>query len=386
VREELERANAVKTEFLSRTSHELKTPLNSILGFAQLLELDETEPERAKQVGHILKGGRHLLGLIDDLLSLSRVERDELPISPEPVNVHLLLEEVIALVEPLAASNRVTIRAEREGEQQQYVTADQQRLKQVLLNLLSNALKYNRPGGQVRIGCQLAGSEQVRVDVFNTGEGLTLAEQQKIFIPFERLAHKTAGVEGTGLGLSLSRRLAELMGGELAVSSEVGVGTTFSLVLPRADDVGSTSARAAIPQRSSIQHGDGRHVVVLYIEDNPANYRLVEQTLALRGSTEVLVALQGSIGIELTRSTRPDLVMLDLHLPDMPGEQVLAALKGDPRTARIPVLVLSADVTPGHIARLIEAGAEAYLTKPLDVSSFLRTVEHIVGEAAGVTA
>jgi signal transduction histidine kinase len=369
-----EAANRAKSEFLSRMSHELRTPLNGVLGFAQLLELDSLSARQRESVEHILKGGRHLLRLIDEVLDLARIETGRLSVSLEPVLAADAIRGALDLVRPQAAARDVTLAAEIAGDV--FVRADRQRLQQVLLNLLSNAVKYNRDGGTVTVSCAAAAEPgRVRVAVSDTGPGIAPAMQARLFTPFDRLGAEQTEVEGTGLGLSLSKRLVEAMGGRLLVESRPGDGATFIVEL----------AAAAAPALAATAAGDGAATAapppiqgtVLYVEDNLANLRLVERVLDRRPGLSLLSAMQGSHGLELARSHRPGLVLLDLHLPDVHGDELLARLRGDARTQDIPVVVLSADATAGQIRQLLDAGARAYLTKPLDVTELLALLDEV---------
>lgn len=378
-REEAERANAAKSEFLSRMSHELRTPLNSVLGFAELLWMDGVVDEQRDYVGQIRKSGRHLLDLINEVLDLSRIEAGHMMISPEPVHLRAAVVEAIEMIAPEAASRGISLEPEYGAVCDSYVRADQQRLKQVLLNLLSNAVKYNRPGGSVRVRCaHHDGRDAPSVTVEDTGPGIPEDQLDRLFSPFDRLGAEGGQEEGTGLGLALSKRLVELMEGRLWAESEVGRGTTFWLELspaeaPRIDPV-------RLPVGNDIAAGrSGSELTVLYIEDNVSNFELIKSALVRLGSPTLLSAMQGRLGIDLAVQHRPDVVLLDLHLPDMHGREVLARLKSDPSTRSIPVIVLSADATPRQVKRLLDAGAYEYLTKPVDIPGFLETVQRAAG-------
>jgi PAS domain S-box-containing protein len=368
-----EDANRSKSEFLSRMSHELRTPLNAILGFGQLLELDELTPDQREATTQILRGGRHLLDLINEVLDISRIETGSLALSPEPVAVADQLVDAVELMRPMADQHGIHLVADAGRTCPDYVFADRQRLKQVLLNLISNAVKYNRRGGTVALGCE-HGEGTVRIRVSDTGAGIPADRLAKLFTPFERLGAEQTGIEGTGIGLALSQRLAEAMGGELGVESTVGSGSTFWLELPTAEGPVERYERLTPPPMPAAPAvGDQR--CVLHIEDNLANLRLVERILAQRSGLRVVAAMQGRLGLELAREHRPVLVLLDLHLPDMGGDLVLQRLRDDPATASIPVVVVSADATPRQAQRLLNAGAIAYLTKPIDVGALLRQVD-----------
>jgi signal transduction histidine kinase/ActR/RegA family two-component response regulator len=377
-------ANTAKSQFLSRMSHELRTPLNAVLGFAQLLELREQSTEDREAVEHILKGGNHLLALINEVLDISRIEAGDMTLSPEPVHVADVVDEALALVRPMAAARSIALIHHPCGH---HVLADRQRLKQVVLNLLSNGVKYNRFGGTVTVACEQLGEDRVRLHVTDTGQGLSADDIGRLFVPFERLGAASTDVEGTGIGLALSRRLAEAMGGRLEVDSTVGEGSTFWIELPRVEGTVERYERLAgapLPPRVVV---DRRHLV-LYIEDNLANVTLAERVFAERGDIELMPVMQGRLGVDLARQHRPALILVDLHLPDIPGDEVLQQLRADPVTQPIPVIVVSADASPGRVERLRAAGATAYVTKPFDVRELIRTVGDILpmnggGEANG---
>jgi PAS domain S-box-containing protein len=370
-------ANRAKSDFLSRMSHELRTPLNGILGFAQLLEMESLPADHEESVAQILKAGRHLLGLINEVLDISRIETGRLQLSLEPVPVDETLRGALDIVRPMAAQQGIELSA-GVADDRRHVVADRQRLQQVLLNLLSNAVKYNRTGGAVGVSCEERAGGRLRILVTDTGPGIAPGKLERLFTPFDRLGAEATGVEGTGLGLALSKHLVDAMGGTLDVTSQVGVGSTFAVELPlTAAPVDTLERRGASPTVRPEARAEAREarMVVLYIEDNLSNLRLIEQMLARRPRATLLSAMQGRLGLDLAREHRPDLVLLDLHLPDVPGEEVLRRLLDEPRTREIPVIILSADATPGQVERLLAAGAQAYLTKPLDVRQLLALVD-----------
>jgi PAS domain S-box-containing protein len=381
-KEEAERANRAKSEFLSRMSHELRTPMNGILGFAQVLERSGLREEQQKYVGHILKGGRHLLQLINEVLELSRIEAGRMSLSLEPIQVGAVLREALDLVRPIAEQARVELEADSHLHSEDYVFADRQRLAQVLLNLLSNAIKYNRAGGRVRLSCAAVpdeGQGHIAVRVEDTGRGVPTDRLDQLFVPFARLGAEQTDTEGTGLGLALSQRLAEAMGGALVLERTGVEGSVFRLELRGA---ANPLAQLGLSERTSSTTGAGPHppATILYIEDNLTNLSLVETFLESQPGWRAIPALRGEIGLELAREHVPDLVLLDLHLPDLSGDEVLRQLRMDGRTAHIPVVVISADATDSAIRRLRAAGADAYLTKPIDLEEFLATVGQYVGD------
>jgi PAS domain S-box-containing protein len=369
------RANTAKSEFLSRMSHELRTPLNAVLGFAQVLELDVQEPEQLENVRLILRAGQHLLGLIDELLDISRIERAP-SLTLEPVAAAEAVDAALALIEPLAADRAVSCHAAVPGDL--YVRADSERLHQVLLDLLSNAVKYNRRGGHVRVAAVQDGG-RARLTVADTGIGISAEHLARLFTPFDRLGAERTGVEGTGLGLALSRRLIELMGGALTVASEEGQGTAVTLDLPAATAPASTGAAL---DAAGLRPARARPLAgtVLYIEDSASNWLVVERLFARQAEVTMLHAPDGATGLRLARERRPDVILLDLHLPDGDGLDVLRALALDPATRDIAVLVLSADSAPARVTAALAAGARGYVAKPIDASHLLRTLSALLWE------
>jgi PAS domain S-box-containing protein len=381
-REAAEAASRAKSEFLSRMSHELRTPLNAILGFGQLMELEASTPEQQENAIQILKGGRHLLALINEVLDITGIESGHLPMSTEPVLVNEVVSEVLDLMGPLAAARQIALSSDAASLATPFVHADRQRLKQVLLNLVANAVKYNHEGGTARIACGPADGGRVRIVIADSGPGIPAAKISRLFTPFDRLGTQQA-VEGTGLGLALSKRLVEAMNGTIGVDTTVAAGSTFWVELPRAE-----SPLVVLTRRNSsalaAPDARGPRGKILYVEDNLSNLTLMQRILARHDHVELIPAMSGGLALDLARQHQPDLILLDLHLPDIPGEEVLRELRLDAACGGIPVVVLSADATQNQIDRLIAGGALAYLTKPLDLKAFLTVLDEVldVKEAA----
>jgi signal transduction histidine kinase/ActR/RegA family two-component response regulator len=359
-------ATQSKNTFLSSTSHEIRTPLNAILGFTQLLQLSDLSGEDRDGVERILRAGRHLLALINELIDIARIESGELSLSVEPVLVRPLAEETCQLMATLAADRSITINL-RSPEPGLAVFADQQRLRQILVNLVSNAIKYNRRGGTVSIACQSEGDHRVSLVVTDTGPGIRPADLERIFAPFERLGVEQTGIEGSGIGLPLARALAQAMTGQLTASSVDGEGSAFTVTLPRAATAwGQDRIDVPRPAVPPVDLGTAP-MRILYIEDNQANIDVVTGFLK-RTNIVLRSVMTGEAGLEAAARDLPDLILLDMHLPDIGGEEVLIRLRAEPATADIPVAVLSAEVAPAVMRRMRASGVGAYLTKPLDLA------------------
>ena len=379
-----ERANHAKSEFLSRMSHELRTPMNSILGFAQLMEYDAADPLPAthkESVQHILRGGRHLLELINEVLDLARIEAGRMALALDSVPLGPVLDETLAAVRPLAEARRIRLRDATGPVRDRFALADPIRLRQVLLNLLSNAVKYNREEGLITVEGGLTAEGRLRLAVTDTGQGLTPAQQALLFQPFQRLGAEKSGIEGTGIGLTIALKLMEAMNGSLGVTSTPGLGSCFFLELPPAEGV---AAGTPVPVPiSPTRAPDGDEVrKVLYIEDDLANLTLVRHLLDRRPGIHLLTASQGQLGLELAAAHHPDLILLDLHLPDIGGKEIFARLQADATMRRIPVVVVSASAMPHEIEAMLAAGVPQYLTKPLDIRQFLETVDRFLSRPA----
>ena len=376
-RAEAVRANDAKSEFLSRMSHELRTPLNAILGFSQLLGMDELNTDQQESVRQINRGGRHLLELINEVLDISRIESGHMALSSEAVFVSDVIDEVLDLMGPLAKVRKLLVTSPPVGTFTEHVLADRQRLKQVLLNLVSNAIKYNRDDGQISLTCAVQPDGMFAITVSDTGIGVPPGEIDRLFAPFDRMGAENTDVEGTGVGLALSLALVQTMGGRLEVESTLGVGSSFTVLLPLIEAAEPQTAEQSPvtndfgPATADVAQGLRGPLTVVYIEDNLASLRLVQQVAARRPGVHLVHAMHGQVGLDLVSSMRPDLILLDLHLPDMSGEEVLRRLRAESANENTPIVVLSADATPGRVRRLRDTGASGYLTKPVDVKELL---------------
>lgn len=372
-RDEAERANAAKSEFLSRMSHELRTPLNAILGFGQLLEIDPERRLNDAQGGYvreIVHAGNHLLELVNEVLDLARIESGRLEVRIEPVAIRPLLDECLTQIAPLAARRSIAIEVTIDAEA---VLADRLRLRQSLLNLLSNAVKYNREQGRIELVCRSAAGT-VRFAVHDSGQGIPADQLPRLFRPFERLESAYSGVDGSGIGLALAKKLVEGMHGEIGVESTPGVGSVFWFTLP-ACAIAPTDAPpngAAVPLANPASSARLR---LLYVEDNASNLNLMRHILDKRADYRLLEADDGSSGLAVAQRELPDLILLDINLPDLSGYEVLARLRAMPDTAAIPVVAISANAMKGDRRRGLEAGFDDYLTKPIDIPALFRVLD-----------
>jgi PAS domain S-box-containing protein len=375
-----EKANLAKSDFLSSMSHELRTPLGAILGFAQLLEsgAPQPTPSQKRSVDQILKAGWYLLELINEILDLALIESGKLSLSLEPVSLAEVMHECEIMVEPQAQQRGISMLFTF-CETSYYVNADRTRVKQLLLNLLSNAIKYNRVGGSVVVACTLNLPDSIRISVRDTGAGLTPAQLELLFQPFNRLGQKADVEEGTGIGLVVCKRLVELMGGGIGVDSTVGEGSVFWFELSRTTEPQAAAHRAESAANGQAQlQGDARLYSLLYVEDNPANLMLVEDLIARRPDIRFLSARDAIRGIEVARASLPDVILMDINLPGISGIDALKILSEDPLTAHIPVVALTANAIPRDIEKGLKAGFFRYLTKPIKVNEFMDTLDVVL--------
>jgi signal transduction histidine kinase len=379
-----EAASDAKTEFLSSMSHELRTPLNAILGFAQLLERDRKQPLSERQIErlrHVLRGGEHLLRLIDDVLDLSRIEAGRVMISPEPVDVLEVIDEVITTLEPMAGGAGVALDRTRLPAVPR-VVADRTRLAQILMNFGSNAIKYGKPGGRVQLALAQPDAAVVRITVIDDGIGIPADKRDRVFEPFQRAGQEAGPIEGTGIGLTITKRLAEMMRGRVGFTSEVGRGSAFWVEMPV-----HRVRRAAAPPATELRPATGplpvltgaaRHKVV-YVEDNPSNIAFMRDLFDDLTSVELLTAPTAEIGLAMIRAHLPRAVIMDINLPGMSGFDAIQRLREWPETQNIPVIGLSAAALGRDTARASAAGFYRYLTKPVKVAELTSALEALLG-------
>jgi PAS domain S-box-containing protein len=378
-REAAEASNRAKSEFLSRMSHELRTPLNAMLGFAQLLELDRRHPISEAQrpwVSQIQQAGWHLLEMINDVLDLSRIESGNLRLSIEALDLHALLAAASTMIEAEAARRRIVITQDVAADAA-VVRGDATRVKQIFINLLSNAVKYNVDDGRIHIASRGA-AEMVEITITDTGIGMSPQQMNDLFQPFNRLGRERSQQEGTGIGLVISQRLAELMGGTLRARSAAGEGSSFIVSLPAVHE--PHTLRSDFGSLSTSEAGYHRRTVH-YVEDNETNVEVMRGILAQRPQVAMDVSVTGLDGLAAIRARRPDLVLLDMHLPDIDGVELLRHLKSDPATAGIPVVMVSADALTSQIEAAHDAGALHYLTKPVSVAELLAVLDEVLDRA-----
>lgn len=382
-RQQAEAASSAKSEFLSSMSHELRTPLNAILGFAQLLQRDKKTPlsdRHRERVEHVLKGGEHLLRLIDDILDLSRIEAGRVTVSVEPVDVNEVLNEVQTTLAPIAARADILVRSAELPLEMPPVVADRTRFKQILMNYGSNAIKYGRASGRVTFRAEVTDSH-VRISVEDNGIGIPADKQDRIFSPFHRAGQETGSIEGTGIGLAISKRLAEIMGGHVGFKSEQNVGSAFwiELMTHRVRDSEPPASRVSQAVGSSLSEA-GERFSIIYIEDNPSNVAFMTDMLGDYERVALVTAPSAEIGIELVRARQPDVVIMDINLPGMSGFDAIKRLREWPQTRDIPVIALSAAAMVRDAARIEEAGFYRYLTKPVNVDELSAVLEELLGQ------
>ena len=389
-KDEAERANLAKSDFLSRMSHELRTPMNAVLGFAQLLEMDGARAlsdEQREYARHIRRAGDHLLALINDVLDLAQVEAGKLSVRLEPVLLASVIDDSLELLRDRARARGISIDV-HSSDGPARVLADRMRLKQVVLNLLSNAVKYNCERGAVTLAWSVEGGA-LRLNITDTGAGLTAEQLPRLFMPFERLDAHMIAVEGTGIGLALSKHLMRLMAGDIGVESRPGVGSTFWITLPLAPAAASPAPVPGEPGAVPLPAPGawpGRASQVLCIEDNAANMALIEEALARHADLQLIAAIDADSGLALARTRRPDLILLDINLPGTDGWAVMASLQADESMRGIPVVAITANAMPADLERGRVAGFAAYLTKPLDIGHFDRVLAQLLRAAAGAPA
>lgn len=370
-----EKANRAKSDFLSSMSHELRTPLNAVLGFAQLLETGSPAPTpgQKRSIEQILKAGWYLLELINEVLDLALIESGRLTLSGEAVSLMEVMLECRAMVEPQAQQRGIGLAFPRLTTNR-YVMADRTRLKQVLINLLFNAIKYNQPGGHVTLECTLCRSDAIRISVRDTGAGLAPEQVAQLFQPFNRLGQESGTEEGTGIGLVVTQRLMRLMGGEIGANSTPGVGSEFWIELQLTETPQHASGALELVPVAPVPHGTPLRTL-LYVEDNPANLELVEQIIGRRSDWRLIGAADASVGIEFARVYQPDVVLMDINLPGISGLEALRILQADPVTAHIPVIALSANAVPRDVNKGLAAGFFQYITKPIKVQQLLDALD-----------
>lgn len=384
-KKEAEKANTAKSEFLSSMSHELRTPLNAILGFTQLIQLDPSHPltpEQKESTDQIIKGGTHLLELIDQVLELAKIEAGKMTVSIEPVSVRELLGESIDMVQTMVEKRNIDLNIDIGNCPDVNVKADLTRLKQVLLNLLSNAVKYNNEGGSISVNAEVKSGDCIHIAVTDTGPGIPKDQQEGVFQPFNRLGHEASEIEGTGIGLVIAREMLHMMKGEIGFESEVGKGSTFWIEVPLDQQALANAAQTPYAQNAtpdlaaSASIGDAdHHYTILYVEDNPANQQLVEKIIGRMPYVDLILAHNAELGLEMAETNKPDLILLDINLPGMDGYEALERLRINAETSSIPVIAVTAQASKAEITRGRHAGFKGYITKPIQIPEFIQTIK-----------
>lgn len=381
-KEESEKASASKSEFLSRMSHELRTPMNAILGFGQLLEFDTDEPLsnfQKSRVKEIQKAGKHLLELINEILDLSRIESGLLTLSIEDILLSNVIDDVLSLISPLAEKQNIKIVNLISHQPDLLVQGDFTRLKQVILNLMSNAVKYNKKGGSITLDFQKSDADKISIAISDTGEGISEDNLKQLFQPFNRMEAENSAVEGTGIGLTITKQLIELMNGNISVQSTPGKGSCFSIEIPEGKQLAQArEERVFNPALKASCKTEEHNWTLLYVEDNPANLKLVEQILQSRSDIKLLTAPQARLGIELARAHQPDMILMDINMAEMDGITAMKKLKKYEETNNIPVIAVSANAMESDIKKCLDGGFKAYITKPLDIPKFFIEIDRFL--------
>ncbi|NQZ08874.1 MAG: response regulator [Algicola sp.] len=379
-KEEAERANKAKSEFLSRMSHELRTPLNAILGFSQLMQInpDQSIEQRQIGIGHILDAGNHLLKLVDGILDLSKIEAGKFCVAEEDLNASLLISKLIAQIQPSAQQRKITILNQLSLHDDFFIRADKTAFNQIILNLLNNAVKYNDKAGSITIDGGESGNDEIWFSVSDTGPGIDSGDIEALFEPFNRLGQEFTGIEGTGIGLSLCKMLVELLGGSIAANCESGNGCCFKVILPKGnrESLDIEAAGTALTVLKEGRESTGRKI--LYIEDNHCNLVLVKQILQAEPQVKFLSAVNPKDGIALARTQLPDLILMDIQLPQMDGITAFRELQTFRETRNIPVIAVSAQAMQEDIQAAMNAGFKGYITKPFDVKLFLSKIDSVL--------
>ncbi|MFC1672931.1 ATP-binding protein [Pseudomonadota bacterium] len=376
-----ETANQAKSSFLSSMSHELRTPLNAILGFAQLMEYDPAHPlaeQQLESVEHIKKGGQHLLELINEILDLAKIEAGHLKLEIQDIDPQDVVVDVLSMTEAMADKYDVTVQAPKMGKCPGHIAADLTRFKQVLLNLLSNAVKYNRTGGQVTLDCE-EGDGHVKISVTDTGEGIPAEKLDELFKPFARLGAEETAIEGTGIGLTITKELVARMGGEIGVESTLGEGTTFWIAMPLHEGAKVTGVAREVFQGGHVKD-EGFDGTVLYVEDNAANMLFLESVFERFSNLRLITATNAEDGIVMAKAQNPDMLILDIALPGMSGNEAVAALRTNAGFTDKPIIALSANAMQSDIQAGLDAGFDVYLTKPLNIDALMAELEKVFGE------